>query len=276
MLILYAILAEASIIQLFIAAIIPGILATLGYMLAVGVIVWRDPDAAQSGRKRSLHERLAALRLILPIAVLFIVMLGGIYSGIFTPTEGASVGVVVIILIAGIQRRLSLGKLTDSVRQTATTTAMMFMILLGAEVFSSALAFTHLPTELASSVAALEWSPYLILAIMVVVYILLGCVMDGISMLFMTVPVFLPIVLGFDLELSRDELIVWFGIIALIVVEIGLITPPVGLNIFIINAIAEDVPMQDTIRKLVYFLFADLGKVILLILFPGLALGLLS
>lgn len=274
-LVLYAILAEASIVDLFLSAVLPGILAVIGYMLAVTVIVLRRPEVAGSGERSDRGTRLRALIQVFPISVIFLVMLGGIYGGVFTPTEGASVGVVLILGMAVAQGRLRLDGAVQAIRNTASTTAMMFLILLGAKIFTSALALTQMPAILAGQIAGLDLPPIAVMTVIILIYVALGCIMDGISMLFMTVPIFLPIVLAFDIGLTPDELAIWFGIIALMVVEIGLITPPVGLNIFIIRSFAMDVPLSRTVRSLVAFLCADFAKVMLLVFFPAITLALL-
>jgi tripartite ATP-independent transporter DctM subunit len=273
-LVLYAVIAEQNIVEMFVAALLPGLLAVAGYVAAVWVSVRLDPAAGPAGAKASWHARLRALAGVWQVAAIFLVVIGGIYAGWFTPTEGAAIGAALTGLLAWATGGLRGGGLADCLLMTARTTAMIFLILLGAELFNSALALARLPTAVAELAAGSGLSPWLVLAGMLGLYLLLGCVMDSLSMILLTVPIFLPVVIGLDLGLAPGEVAVWFGILALIVVEVGLITPPVGLNVFVINAMARDVPMTETFRGVLPFVLADLVRVVLLVAFPGITLGL--
>jgi C4-dicarboxylate transporter DctM subunit len=273
-LVIYAILAQQNIGKLFAAAVIPGLLAALGYMAAVAVYVRLNPAAGPAGPRLPWPARRRELRGIWPVAAIFIVVVGGIYGGVFTPTEAASVGTIATALIAwlrGMRRR----QLAQCLLSTAESTAMIFFILLGADLLNVFLALSQLPAELAAWVQALGAHPLAVLAAILLLYVVLGCLMDALSMILLTVPIFLPIVLGLDLfGLDATEKAIWFGVLALMVVEIGLITPPVGMNVYIINSMARDVPMAETFRGVLPFLAADAVRVAALVCFPVLSLAL--
>ena len=204
--------------------------------------------------------------------VIFVVVMGGIYSGIFTPTEGAGVGATATFLVAVIYGGMRMQGLLDALIETAATSAMIFLILLGADVFNAFLGFSQLPLETADFFQNSGLSPYVVLLGMIVLYLVFGCVMDSLAMILITIPIFWPIVAALDFGLQGDDLKIWFGIITLSVVEIGLITPPVGLNVFVINSLAKDVPMGETFRGVVPFLMSDAVRVTLIILFPIISL----
>ncbi len=283
-LVLYAILTEQNIVKMFAAALVPGALAVAGYMLAVRVVVWRDPAAAPRSPKPPRAERLAALVQVWPVVAIFALVMGGIVGdwnwvrpgvqALFTPTEGAAVGVVATVLAAVLTGGLTWRDMRDAVLETALATGLIFAILLGAQMFNTFLAFTQAPQALAGWVAGQGASPMVVLVAMLVIYLALGCVMDSLSMILLTIPVFFPIVAGLDFGLGAEGTAIWFGILALIVVEIGLITPPVGLNLFLINRLAGDVPLGVTYRGVAPFIVADLVRVGLLLAFPGLVLWL--
>ena len=206
-------------------------------------------------------------------AFLFLIVIGGIYAGVFTPTEAAAFGVVgtgIIALFHGIRWN----EFLDCLASTAVATAMIYFILLGADVFNAFLAQTQLPQTLAATIADSGLSPMLVLTLILVLYLVLGCLMDALSMILLTIPIFFPVVVALDFGLSPEETAIWFGIITLIVVEVGLITPPVGLNVFIINKLAVDVPMGETFRGVVPFLLSDFVRVVILVAFPGITLWL--
>jgi tripartite ATP-independent transporter DctM subunit len=204
--------------------------------------------------------------------VLAVVVVGGIYGGIFTPTEGAAVGAFAMLAISLLRRSLSLADFRTSLLQTAETTALIFLILLGAEVFNAFLAFTQLPTDAATAIAGLGLPPYAVLAILLAVYIVLGAVMDELAMILLTLPVFFPIVSVLDFGLQPDETAIWFGILVLIVVGIGLIAPPIGLNVFVVSAIARTVPITETYKGVFPFVAADMIRLVLCVAFPSLSL----
>ncbi len=273
-LVIYAILTEQNIIKLFVAAMIPGILAAIGYILAIVVIVRINPESATTGEKASRSERLQAMLNVWPVLLIFLTVIGGIYVGWFTPTEGAAVGAVGTGLVAWKSGRMGWSGLRDCILGSASSTAMIFFIVLGASVFNTFLALTQVPQQAADWIAGAGIAPMLVLTTMLIVYVVLGCVMDSVSMILLTVPIFFPIISGLDFGLSPEETALWFGILILIVVEVGLITPPVGMNIFIINSLAPDIPLTQSYRGVVPFLISDALRVILLALFPAITLAL--
>ncbi|HYF55899.1 MAG TPA: TRAP transporter large permease [Salinarimonas sp.] len=272
-LVVYAISTEQNIVKLFQAALIPGLLAAASYCLVIALVVRRNPDLAPPHARISGAERRAALLAVWPVLLVALVVVGGIYGGVFTPTEGAAVGSAAMLAISLARRSLSLADFRAALLQTAETTAFIFLILLGAEVFNAFLAFTQLPTDAATAVASLGLPPYAVLALLLAVYIVLGAVMDELAMILLTLPVFFPVVSGLDFGLQPDETAIWFGILVLIVVGIGLTAPPIGLNVFVISAIARGVPITQTYRGVLPFLAADVARLALCVAFPSLSLA---
>ena len=271
-LIIYAILVEANIVTLFQAAFLPGILAALGYMLTIAIIVRIWPDAGPAADPASRAEKWAALVEIWPVLLIFLLVMGGIYLGVFTPTEGAGVGVVGTFIIAITRGGMKVDDFKEALIGAANTTALIFLILLGAAIFNAFLGFSRLPMIAADFFRESGLAPMTVLLTMVILFIIPGFVMDSLSMILLTVPIFWPIIAALDFGLQPEDLQLWFGIIALIVVEMGLITPPVGLNVFIINTLARDVPMIETFKGVVPFIFSDTVRVALLIAFPWITL----
>jgi C4-dicarboxylate transporter DctM subunit len=271
-LIIYAVMVEANVATLFQAAFIPGILAALGYIAVIAIVVRVNPEAGPAGPKASQSEKWSALLEIWPVLLIFILVMGGIYFGVFTPTEGAGVGAFGTFLIAVTRGGMRFQGFVDALLGTAQTTAMIFLILLGAAIFNAFLGFSQLPIFAADFFGGSGLAPLTILGGMIVLYILLGFVMDSLSMIFLTVPIFWPIVAGLDFGMNVEETKLWFGIISLIVVEMGLITPPVGLNVFIINSMARDVPMIETFKGVIPFFMSDIVRVVILVFLPGITL----
>jgi C4-dicarboxylate transporter DctM subunit len=271
-LIIYAVMVEANVATLFQAAFLPGILAALGYIAVIAIVVRVNPTAGPAGPRASRAEKWTALLEIWPVLVIFLLVMGGIYFGFFTPTEGAGIGAFGTFLIAVLRGGMRLQGVVDALLGTAQTTAMIFLILLGAAIFNAFLGFSQLPIFAADFFGSSGLSPHTILLGMIVLYILLGFVMDSLSMIFLTVPIFWPIIAGLDFGMGEEETKLWFGIISLIVVEMGLITPPVGLNVFIINSMARDVPMIETFKGVMPFFASDIVRVAILVLVPSLAL----
>ena len=267
-LIIYAVMVEANVATLFQAAFLPGILAALGYILAIAIVVRINPEAGPAGERQPFGVRIRALYDIWPVLVIFILVMGGIYAGFFTPTEGAGVGAIGTFLIAITNGGMRLKGFIDALLETAQTTAMIFLILLGAAIFNAFLGFSQLPILAADYFQNAQLSPYVVLLGMILLYILMGFVMDSLSMILLTVPIFWPIVAGLDFAMDPEEQKLWFGIITLIVVEVGLITPPVGLNVFVINSLARDIPMIETFKGVIPFLISDAVRVALIIMLP--------
>ncbi len=271
-LVIYAMLAEQNIASMFAAAFVPGILAAIGYMVVIAIHVRVVPGAASPTAPMPWRARLLALAAVWPVLLIFVVVIGGIYGGVFTPTEGAAVGAAATGLQAwwrgGLQRR----EVFAAFEATASASAMVFMIVLGAAAFNTFLALSQLPQELASWVGAQGFGPYAVLWAILLFYLVFGCLMDSLSMILLTIPIFFPMVSGLDFGLSPEDTAIWFGILVLIVVEVGLITPPVGMNLFLIQSMAADVPILETWRGVVPFVLSDLLRVLLLVAVPSITL----
>ena len=275
-LVVYAILAQQNIGKLFAAAFIPGILAAIGYIIAIGVYVRLFPQSGPAGPRHAWAEKLRAVRDVWPVATIFLVVVGGIYGGVFTPTEAASIGTIGAGGFA-CARGMGRQQFVQCLLATAESTAMIFFILLGADMLNVFLALSQMPVELATWVTGLGVEPLVVLFAILVIYVILGCLMDSLSMILLTIPIFLPIILGLDFfGLDPTDKSIWFGVLALMVVEIGLITPPVGMNVYIINSMARDVPMVETFRGVAPFLISDGVRVTLLVFFPVLSLWLVK
>jgi tripartite ATP-independent transporter DctM subunit len=271
-LVVYAILTEQNIAKLFIAAFVPGIIAALGYIAAIALFVRIDPQAGPAGERASGRERLLSLVETWPVILIFLLVIGGIYAGWFTPTEGAAVGAFSTGALAFVRGGMRLAGLIECLKGTAETTAMIFLILLGAALYNAFLALTRMPIDAAAMIGASGLSPMWVIAAILLLYLALGCLMDSLSMILLTIPIFFPIVMGLDFGLDPEETAIWFGIIALVVVEVGLITPPVGMNVFVINSMAGDVPMLESFRGVMPFLASDIIRVVLLVALPAISL----
>jgi tripartite ATP-independent transporter DctM subunit len=271
-LVIYAIIVETSIVTMFQAALIPGLMAALFFALTVrGYVAWR-PSAGPVGARASGAERLAATYAIWPVVVIFALVIGGIYAGFFTPTEAAAVGAFGVGLTALVKGRLDRAALLDCLLETAKATGMIFLILFGAELLNGFFALSRLPASAALWIEQQALPPMLVMLVLLLIFIVFGCFMDSLSMIILAIPFFWPMLTGIDFGMTTEELKVWFGIIALITVELGLITPPVGLNVFIIHGLAEDVPMSETFKGVLPFLAVELLRVGLLIGFPAIVL----
>ena len=273
-LVVFAILAEENIEKLFTAALVPGLLAMLGYMVTVAIYTRLVPDWSQSQPRLSRPERLRALIPVWPVIVIFGLVIGGIYTGAFSPTAAAAVGVAGTAIVALAKRALTIENVKQSLLSTAQTSAMIFFIILAAGVFNSFLSSAQVPQTLAQVFLSASLSPWTILIGMLLLYLILGTVMDSLAMIFLTVPIFVPIIAQLDFGIPTSEVIIWFGILVLMSAEIGLITPPVGMNLFVINAIAKDVSIGQTYRGALPFVASDIIRVALLVAFPGITLGL--
>lgn len=273
-LVVYAILTEQNIAKLFAAAFVPGLIAVVGYLAVIAIYCRVRPDLATASEPTPWAQRWKALVAVWPIATIFIVVFGGIYGGIFTPTEGAAVGAIGTFIAGLASRELGLEGIKRSFLGTAETSAMVFMIFLGADMMNSALALTQLPARLADWVSHLDVPPLAIVAALLAFYVVLCCVMDELSMLLLTIPVVFPAIMGLDLfGLDLQEKAIWFGVLVLMIVQIGLITPPVGLNVYVVNSVCKDVPMSETYRGVLPFLASDFIRVALLLFFPVITLG---
>ncbi|MGM0782607.1 MAG: TRAP transporter large permease [Pseudomonadota bacterium] len=266
MLVIYGILTETSIRELFAAGFIPGMLGIVLYLGAVKWVMWRDPDAGPAGELVPWSERIAALKRVGSTLALFVLVIGGIYLGVFTPTEAAGIGAMGAFVIALMRRALTPQVLMNVLMDTVRTTAMLFAVVLTALIFANFINRAGLPNELLAFVNGLEMAPFLVILVILAIYVLLGCVFESMSMLLLTVPVFFPVVagLGFDL--------VWFGILVVIVIEISLITPPVGMNVFVLRAVLPDVSTGTIFRGVTPFWVAGMVRALLVLVFPGIVL----
>lgn len=266
--VIYGIVTETHIGKLFAAGVVPGLLCAVLLMAGIAWITWRDPAAGPAGERVSWAGRLRALRDIWGVALLVVVVLGGIYGGIFTATEGAGIGASGAFFFALARRALTLKVLYEILVESARTTAMLFTILIAAMLFSSFVNFTTMPGDLKSWILEMQLSPVMVVGAMMVVYILLGTVMEELSMVLLTIPVFFPIVVG----LGFDP--VWFGVLIVLVVQIGLISPPVGMNLFVLNALLKDVPLAQVFRGVWLFVAALVAALFIVLELPALALWL--
>ncbi len=266
--VLYAIMTEQSIGALFAAGVIPGLLATLLYMVAASVVTRRHPELGPSGERSSWAERMRAVRNIWGVLVLFAIVMGGMYGGWFTPTEAAGIGAMGGFLFALARGALTWPVLIDVLVQSARTTAMLFTILIGASIFASFANFTTMPQDLKDFVEQFSIHPIAVIVAICAVYVLLGTAMEELSMILLTVPIFFPLIthLGFDP--------VWFGILIVCVVEIGMISPPVGMNVFVLRSVLPDVPTGQIWKGVMPFLYADIVRLAVLIAFPVITLWL--
>jgi len=274
-LVIYAILTEQNIAKLFLAAFIPGLLAALGYVLAISVYVRLYPESAGTRPPVPYGERFRALIDVWPVLLVFGLVVGGIYLGWFTPTEGAAVGAAGTGLIAFLNGGLNRSTLTESFLVTARSTAMIFFIVLGAGFYNGFLALTQVPQELSNYVVSQGFSPWTVLTLILIFYLIFGCLMDSLSMILLTIPIFFPVISTLDFGLSPEHVAIWFGILVLIVVEVGLITPPVGMNLFIINAMSRETSMIETYKAVLFFVGSDIVRVVILVMFPAITLFLL-
>jgi C4-dicarboxylate transporter, DctM subunit len=273
-LVIYAILTEQNIAKLFAAAFIPGILAAIGYIIVIAIYARVKPEAVGKRERAPYSERFRALLGIWPVLIVFIAVIGGIYTGVFTPTEAAAVGAFGTGVIALINRGLNWTTLKEAIVSTAGATGMIFFIVLGAAVFNSFLALSQLPQTMAAFVTEQGFSPWMVLTIILVLYLVMGCFMDSLSMILLTVPIFFPIVSVLDFGLTAEEFARWFGILILIVVEVGLITPPVGMNLFVINSMSKETRISATYAAVMPFVASDIIRTAILVIFPGITLAL--
>jgi len=264
--IIYGILTQQPIGALFIAGILPGILLCGLFILAIYIMTKIRPDLGPPGPKFTLRERVYSLKDTWSILTLFLLVIGGLYTGWFTPTEAAGVGAFGAFAITIVKGRLTWQNLTASLSQTANTTAMVFLILIGAHIFGYFLTVSQIPDQLSRLATEAGLNRYVILSILVFAYIVLGCFMEGLAIMVLTIPIVFPMVIGMGFDP------IWFGVIITLVMEMSLITPPVGINVFIISGITKDVPMYTIFRGIIPFWFAMLACIILITLFPQIAL----
>ena len=275
-LVIYAILAEQNIAKLFAAAMIPGIIAMLGYMVAIAIYVRVVPNQAPEVDHGTAHLTPGSMLGIVPIALIFLLVFGGIYGGLFTPTEGAAVGAAATFVAALLKREITLEKFKHCFYATAESSAMIFLIFIGADVMNASLTLTQVPNQLASVINAWGLPPLMVVSAILLFYVVLGAVMDELSMILLTIPIFFPMIMGLDFGMSKEHTAIWFGIMVLMTVGFGLLAPPVGLNVYVVNSMAKDVPLAESYRGVMPFLISDTLRTIFLLLFPGVSLFLVK
>ena len=275
-LLIYAILAEQNIAKLFAAAMVPGIIAMVGYMIAIAIYVRLFPGHAP---ERDVIPGRITGRLVLgvlPIGVIFAIVFGGIYGGLFSPTEGAAVGAASTLVAALAKRELDWAKFKHCFYETAQASAMIFLIFIGADLMNSALALTQIPAQLATLVKSMGLSPLLVVTAILLLYGALGCIMDELSILLLTIPIFFPMIICLDFGMPRESVAIWFGIMVLMTVGFGLLSPPVGLNVYVVNGMAGNVPIGESYRGVLPFLASDALRTLVLLLFPSISLWLVK
>jgi len=284
-LIIYALIVEVNIVSMFAAALIPGLLAICLFLATIAVFVAIYPDAAPKTRKTDKEERIRATIGILPVASVFIIVLGGMYAGFFNPTPAASLGVGLVLIIGYITKKLNLTQLKEALLETAGLSGMIYLILLGAELMKIYMSRTGLPQALSDWILVAGFEPMSVLIVLLLGIILLGCLLDSLSIILLIIPFFWPVLVELNggvhiaaesagFGMTTGDLKIWFGILALVVVEVGLITPPVGMNVFVISSIADNCDISDTFKGVSPFFIAELIRIVILFSLPILALWL--
>ncbi len=274
-LVIYAILTEQNIAKLFAAATIPGIIAMVGYIIAISIYVRVVPGQAPEHDDPVPLTGNAVLG-VLPIAFIFLLVFGGIYGGLFTPTEGAAVGAAATFVAALLKGEMTRGKFIQCFISTAESSGMIFLIFLGADVMNASLALTQVPGQLAALVQGWGLSPYVVVACILLLYVVLGAVMDELSMILLTIPIFFPLIMGMDFGMSKESTAIWFGVMVLMTVGFGMLAPPVGLNVYVVNSMAKNVPIKESYRGVTPFLISDVIRTVILLLFPAITLWLVQ
>jgi tripartite ATP-independent transporter DctM subunit len=284
-LVIYAIIVEANIVAMFAAALLPGLLAVVLFILTIAVYVALVPEAGPKGGAADRAEFVEATLGMVPVAVIFGLVLGGIYGGFFNPTPAAAIGVALVWLYGAVRRLVGWREVVEALKDTAGTTGMIYLILLGAELMKIYMSRLGLPQATAAWILESGLAPMTVMVLLLAALIFLGCLMDSLSMILLVIPFFWPVLSdinggiyqladGAGFGMSTEDLKIWFGILALVVVELGLITPPVGMNVFVISAMARDVPMMETFKGVAPFFLAEMLRVTLLVLFPAMTLWL--
>jgi len=273
-LVVYAIVVEASIVTMFIAAFVPGVIAVLLFLVTIAIYVRVRPNSGPAGDRVPRAEFVEATIRVAPVAGIFGAVIGGIYFGLFNPTPAAAVGVFLVAAVGIARRSVGWGGLRSALLDTARTSGMIYLILLGAQLLNIFMARGGVPQAAAEMMARSGLAPISVLLLLLLALIVLGCLMDSLSMILLAIPFFWPVISVLDFGMPPEDLKVWFGILALIVVELGLITPPVGLNVFVIHALAKDVPMSTTFLGVAPFFGAEMIRVAVLVAFPALSLWL--
>ena len=284
-LIIYALIVEVNIVSMFAAALIPGLLAICLFLATIAIFVAIYPDAAPETRKTDKEERIRATIGILPVASVFFIVLGGMYAGFFNPTPAASLGVCLVLIIGYVTKKLNFTQLKEALLETAGLSGMIYLILLGAELMKIYMSRTGLPQALADWILVAGFEPMSVLIVLLLGIILLGCLLDSLSIILLIIPFFWPVLVELNggvyvaaetagFGMTTGDLKIWFGILALVVVEVGLITPPVGMIVFVISSIADNCDISDTFKGVSPFFIAELIRIVILVSLPVLALWL--
>ncbi|MBN9673781.1 TRAP transporter large permease [Roseibium aggregatum] len=284
-LIIYAVIVEANIVTMFMAAFLPGFLAVILFLLTIAIYVAIKPESGPKGGVAGRREFVEATAGMIPVLVIFGLVIGGIYFGLFNPTPAAAVGVFLVFAFGILQRNLSWKDFIAALKETAGTSGMIYLIILGAELLKIFMSRVGLPQETAAWIAGSGLEPMTVMVLLLIALILLGCLMDSLSMILLVIPFFWPVLVeingglyqgadGAGYGMSTEDLKIWFGVLALIVVELGLITPPVGMNVFVISSLARDTPMIETFKGVAPFFCAEILRVVLLVSFPAITLWL--
>lgn len=273
-LVIYAILVEANIVTMFMAAFLPGILAVILFLITIMIYVRVYPDSGPARDPIGRAAFWAATWGVLPVLAIFGTVIGGIYFGIFNPTPAAAVGVFMVAAYSLIRRRVNSAGIKAALLDTAKTSGMIYLILLGAEMLKIFMSRGGVPQATAEMMLGSGFEPMTIMIMLLIGLIILGCLMDSLSMILLAIPFFWPVISGLDFGMSEEELKIWFGILALIVVELGLITPPVGMNVFVIKSIAKTVPMKEIFVGVMPFFASEVIRVALILAFPVIVLWL--
>ncbi len=278
LLVIYGILTQTSIGKLFAAGVIPGVIGILGYLIAVRAVITIWPHLGPPGERTAWPDRIRALRGVWGVILLFAFVMGGIYGGVFSPTEAAGIGAFGAFLFALARRSMNLRVFYEVLLESALTTAMLFMILIGALIFANFINYTDFPPALLGMANTFKDSPWLVVIAILIIYVLLGCVFESLSMILLTVPIFFPLIksLAPGFEMTEVEVAVWYGIVVVVITEISLITPPVGLNVFVLRGVLQDVRTTTIFRGVTAYWIADLFRLALIVGLPALSLWLPS
>ena len=271
-LVVYAIIVEANIVTMFTAALVPGLIAVFLFSLTIAIYVRVFPNSGPPGDRVSREELVGSSIAVVPVLIIFGLVIGGIYFGFFNPTPAAAIGVFLVAAYGIARGDVRWREIRASLLSTAQTSGMIYLILLGAELLKIFMSRGGVPQAAAEMMATSGLGPYTVLVLLLIALIVLGCLMDSLSMMLLAMPFFWPVIAELDFGMGVEETKVWFGILALIIVELGLITPPVGMNVFVINALARDVPMAETFKGVFPFFLIELFRVALLIAFPAITL----
>jgi len=284
-LVIYAIIVEANIVTMFAAALLPGIIAVILFLLTIAIYVRLVPNSGPAGELSDRKEFISATLGVIPVLLVFGLVIGGIYLGFFNPTPAAAIGVTLVWLYGLVRRTIGMQEMKEALLQTAQTSGMIYLILLGAEMLKIFMSRGGVPQAVAEWMINSGLAPMTILVLLLVALIVLGCLMDSLSMILLAIPFFWPVLVELNggdyvsaaqagFGMTSDDLKIWFGILALIVVELGLITPPVGMNVFVISSLAKDIPMSETFKGVMPFFVAELVRICLLLSFPVIVLWL--